>query len=104
MDITKVAFASQLNYPQIVVNEKIVVPAGGSVVVPHNLNKIPNVRVWVELFEGEISYSFLASAVFYYSDEYANAGIDGFFVTIDEENVYIDSFSPTRNVYVRVYR
>lgn len=101
--LNKLAYDSNLDYRRIHLNRTVVLGAGASMTIPHNLGYVPYFRCWSELYSGEISYFYVDSAQYSFGTDYYNNGIFGFDVTADATNIYLLSYSPTRNVYLRVY-
>lgn len=102
-DITKTSFSSNFYYPEIIYNELITIASGSTITINHNYGKPPIVRVWGELFSGEFSSVWASSAQYDFMAEYSNQNIYGFTIEINNMSVIIESFSPTRRMYVRMY-
>lgn len=100
----KLSYDSSVDYRRIHINRKIALGAFQTVTIPHNLGYVPYYRAWAELWVGEVSFFYIDSAQYSFGYDYFNNGIYGFAITADATNIYIESQSPARNFYLRVYK
>lgn len=97
------AYDSGLNYQRIVLSKAYSIAKNTSRTIRHGLSYIPYYRVWAEMRSGEVSYFFAGSAQYTFTNYFSVNGIYGFGINADSANINIDSFSPTRPFYLRVY-
>lgn len=104
IDITKVAYTSQLYYPEIIYNQMHTMNNGQTLTIPFDTSYIPYIRVWGELFVGEFSAVWISSAQYGFSNDYENQSIYGYIIEIRDNNLTIYCNNPTpRRVYIRMY-
>lgn len=104
IDVTKTAYSSALYYPEIIYNQPHILTNGQTVTIPLPDGPIPYIRIWGELYVGEISSVWLNTAQYQFNFDYSDKSIYGYFVEIESGVLSILSDNPSsRTVYVRMY-
>lgn len=105
--LNRTAYDSRLDYRRIVYNNNFTIAGNGGVAtipVPPGVTGVPHIRIWAELFAGEYSYFFTASAQYAFMLAYENAGLWGYHVDVNNNEVRITNYNTvTRRVYLRIY-
>ena len=104
MDVTKIAYSSSLYYPEIIYNQRHVLANSQTLNIPLPDGDIPYIRIWGELYAGEIGSVWLTSAQYQFNFDYFDKSIYGYLVEIESGVLSILSDNPSnRTVYVRMY-
>ena len=104
IDATKTAYSSSLYYPEIIHNQLYSISNGQTIIIPYNVNYVPFIRMWVELFSGEFGQPFIVSGQYEFMPAYSMQGIYGYLIEVESDSLSIYSDCPgTRTIYVRMY-
>lgn len=104
IDSTKAAYSSNLYYPEIIHNEQYVLSRNQTISIPYEVDYIPYIRMWVELFPGEFGQPFISSPQYQFMPAYSIQNIYGYVIEVESNNLSIYSDCPSpRTVYVRMY-
>lgn len=99
----KEQYDSSLVYRRILYNQTLNLTSNQTKTITHDLGYIPYFRAWSELYSDEVSFFYVDSAQYTFGGDYYSASIFGFDITATTTTITINSYSPARPFYLRIY-